>query len=113
MQGGELSAIQNILIGVNEQTVVDKSGIFVLTDGEHGLGFYKTTTPSTTVAAHTAYMDNISEASFISLNGEPTSIDVRSKMETVRGEVYNLNGQRVAQPTKGLYIINGKKAVVK
>ena len=28
-------------------------------------------------------------------------------------EVYNLAGQRVAQPTKGLYIINGKKYVVK
>ena len=28
-------------------------------------------------------------------------------------EVYNLNGQRVAQPTKGLYIVNGKKAVIK
>ena len=26
---------------------------------------------------------------------------------------YNLNGQRVAQPTKGLYITNGKKVVVK
>ena len=27
--------------------------------------------------------------------------------------VYNLNGQRVAQPTKGLYIVNGKKVIVK
>ncbi len=27
--------------------------------------------------------------------------------------VYNLNGQRVAQPTKGLYIVNGKKVLVK
>lgn len=26
---------------------------------------------------------------------------------------YNLSGQRVAQPTKGLYIVNGKKVVVK
>ena len=26
---------------------------------------------------------------------------------------YNLQGVRVAQPTKGLYIINGKKVVVK
>ena len=26
---------------------------------------------------------------------------------------YNLNGQRVANPTKGLYIVNGKKVVVK
>lgn len=29
------------------------------------------------------------------------------------GEVYNLSGQRVAAPTKGLYIVNGKKVVVK
>ena len=27
--------------------------------------------------------------------------------------VYNLNGQRVAQPTKGLYIVNGRKVVIK
>ena len=29
------------------------------------------------------------------------------------GAYYNLNGQRVAQPTKGLYIVNGKKVVIK
>ena len=29
------------------------------------------------------------------------------------GEVYDLQGRRVAQPTKGLYIINGKKTVIK
>ena len=27
--------------------------------------------------------------------------------------IYNMNGQRVAQPTKGLYIVNGKKVVIK
>ena len=27
--------------------------------------------------------------------------------------VYNLNGQRVANPTKGLYIVNGKKVIIK
>ena len=29
------------------------------------------------------------------------------------GEYYNLAGQRVANPTKGLYIVNGKKVVIK
>ena len=29
------------------------------------------------------------------------------------GAYYNLAGQRVAQPTKGLYIVNGKKVVIK
>lgn len=28
-------------------------------------------------------------------------------------KMYNLNGQRVAQPKKGLYIVNGKKVVIK
>ena len=32
---------------------------------------------------------------------------------SIGGAFYNLNGQRVAQPTKGLYIINGKKVVIK
>ena len=38
---------------------------------------------------------------------------VRMTEAVKNGEVYNLNGQRVAQPTKGLYIINGRKVVVK
>lgn len=29
------------------------------------------------------------------------------------GEYYDLSGRRVAQPTKGLYIVNGKKVVIK
>jgi hypothetical protein len=39
--------------------------------------------------------------------------DVRSKMADVRGGYYNLSGQRVDQPQKGLYIVNGKKVIVK
>ncbi len=40
-----------------------------------------------------------------------------AEMQTVKnvenGKFYNLNGQQVAQPTKGLYIVNGKKYIVK
>ncbi len=32
---------------------------------------------------------------------------------TVDGAIYNLSGQRVSQPTKGIYIINGKKVMMK
>ena len=46
--------------------------------------------------------------------GDATGIEAVKKAETMAtGEYYNLAGQRVAQPTKGLYIINGKKVVVK
>lgn len=45
---------------------------------------------------------------------ETTGIaDVRGKMSDVRGGYYNLRGQRVDQPQKGLYIVNGKKVVIK
>jgi len=33
--------------------------------------------------------------------------------EFATAPVFNLNGQRVAQPTKGLYIVNGKKVIIK
>lgn len=47
-------------------------------------------------------------------NGHTTGVnEVRDQKEEVRGEVYNLAGQRIAQPTKGLYIVNGKKVIVK
>ena len=38
---------------------------------------------------------------------KPSAIDLK------REGVYNLNGQRVAKPTKGLYIVNGKKVIIK
>lgn len=46
--------------------------------------------------------------------GETTGINAVNGAEfKVNGEYYNLAGQRVAQPTKGLYIINGRKVVIK
>ena len=56
-------------------------------------------------------------ASSFSLNlGEETtgikSIE-NGQLTIDNSEVYNLAGQRVAQPTKGLYIVNGKKVVIK
>ena len=47
-------------------------------------------------------------------DSETTGIKtVENAASSINGEVYNLAGQRVAQPAKGLYIVNGKKVVVK
>ena len=43
--------------------------------------------------------------------GGTTGIDSVKAADKANGEYYNLNGQRVAQPTKGLYIVNGKKVL--
>lgn len=39
--------------------------------------------------------------------------DVRGKKDNVKCEVYDLQGRRLQNPTKGLYIRNGRKEVVK
>ena len=50
-------------------------------------------------------------------DGETTAIyavNADGSLEPIAdGKVYNLNGQRVVQPTRGLYIVNGKKVVIK
>ena len=73
-----------------------------------------------TIPAGKAYLD-ATGVSAPSLNiifddalGGTTGIDeVNGSEVTVNGEYYNLAGQRVAQPTKGLYIVGGKKVIVK
>jgi len=69
-----------------------------------------------TLPAGKAYLDIAVSAPVLNLSfdDDVTGIaDVRSKMEDVRGNFFDLQGRKVAQPTKGLYIVNGKKYVVK
>jgi hypothetical protein len=45
---------------------------------------------------------------------ETTGINTLNvEREMLNGEVYNLAGQRVHNPRKGLYIVNGKKVMMK
>lgn len=104
------SALEGVLVDTEVA-----AGSFVLLNGAKGVGFYKTSQPFT-VGANTAYLPAAAgEArTFIGFNGESTTtaIDgVAAAQESV--VAYNLKGQRVAQPTKGLYIVNGKKVVLK
>ena len=50
---------------------------------------------------------------FISLEGETTGINAVKQEVKTNGVFFNLAGQRVAQPAKGLYIVNGKKVIMK
>ena len=105
-------ATENKLIGVTAETADVAAGIYVLMDETNGVGFYKTTS-AFTVGANTAYLPaDIAGARAFYGFGDATAI---SAVKTVKadGEVYNLNGQRVAAPQKGLYIVNGKKVIIK
>ena len=87
----------------------------LFTDGK----FYRIET-GTAVPVGKAYLHCTSDptaagAPSLSIDfGGTTGIDsVKASEAKANGEYYNLAGQRVAQPTKGLYIVNGRKVVIK
>jgi len=91
-----------------------KSGVYVLYDGDEGVGFYEWTGGS--LGAGRVYLPAANGArKFLAFNfgGETTGIKDVNREAAANGNYYNLNGQRVAQPAKGLYIVNGKKYIVK
>ena len=80
------------------------------------------TSGSGNVAANKGYLhltetevSSLTEAHSLTLDfGETTGVnEVRSQGSEVRGEYFDLMGRKVAQPTRGLYIVNGKKVVIK
>ena len=88
------------------------------------LGFYKVTKDNTNkIAPYRAYLTTGSlDAGAASLsiifdnaNDNTTGLSekVEVNVEKLAAPVFNLSGQRVMNPTKGLYIVNGKKYVVK
>jgi len=46
-------------------------------------------------------------------SGDVTGISEISSKKKFNGEFFNLNGQKVQNPTMGLYIVNGKKVIIK
>lgn len=120
--GSNYDAENNELIGINERTLVKYEGEgskknFILSKEGEVVGFYKATADGAYLAAHRAYLSTGAAASrsFLGFDDETTgieSIDVSTENTNVAREYYNLNGQRVTTPTKGLYIVNGKKVII-
>ncbi len=107
----------NKLVGVTTATAIGGASTvyhYILKDG----AFYHAS--AGTLAAGKAYLSlDAAPSSARSLvlmfdEAENTTTGINAvKGVEANGAVYNMNGQRVAQPTKGLYIINGKKVVIK
>ena len=83
--------------------------------GENGVGFYKLSSGGT-IGAHKAYLvySGTFAPEFFGFD-ETTGISGIEKMRNAENEAYyTLDGRKVSQPTKkGLYIVNGKKVVIK
>ena len=90
-------------------TDVAANSTYVLSDGKFS------TFTGTEIPACKAYMNIPSGGArnlSFSFEGTTTGINAIENAETING-IYNLNGQRVSQPTRGLYIVNGRKVVIK
>ena len=99
-------------------TTTDGTTVYALASkGEPAVvGFYKVKA-GVKVPAGKCYLSVAltSAPDFLGFGGDDTTgIDtVKDEELKANGEFYNLNGQRVAQPMKGLYIVNGKKVIIK
>ena len=122
---GAAAVTGNDLVAGTGAAVATVDGTYtnmILNNGSKGIGFYFAA--GQTVAANRAYLhiattlapDAVGAGSRMSMvfDGETTGVDATLvNSEKVNSEVYDLQGRRVAQPTKGLYIVNGKKVIIK
>ena len=93
----------------------DESTIYVLAKGDKGVGFYLLGNGHK-LAAGKAYLkiqNGVAQArQFIGFDDNATGIDNIEHSTPHIEQYYDLQGRRVAQPTKGLYIVNGKKVII-
>lgn len=98
-----------LLSGVYVAKAVPTVNTYVLQKQGEDVNFYKAIS-GLTVNPFRAYLTTAAGAARLTFDfNEATGIKT---VKTTEGtEVYNLQGVRVAYPTKGLYIVNGKKVI--
>lgn len=90
-------------------------------DARNPIGFYKLNSTVTSVPGNKAFLvltsTEAQAKSFVLSfdDGETTGIETINveKNATEDGVYYDLQGRRVEHPTRGIYILNGKKVVIK
>ena len=105
----------NQLVGT-ATAITNPGNAYVLNKGTNGVGFYKLSSTGT-IGANKAYLTYSGPStlarSFFGFD-ETTGIEMpTAEVIDADAVVYDLQGRRVAQPTKGLYIVNGKKVIIK
>lgn len=105
----------NLLIGATSDHSAEE-GDYVLAYLSEVRGFFPAE-DDLVIPAGKAYLHIGGESdarSFLPLDYETTGIGaLLMNNEKVKKEIFSLSGQRVSQPKKGLYIIGGRKVVVK
>ena len=93
-----------------------KDDIYVLANGNYGVGFYRWIGESALSKGKIYLKPNAAVSrTFIRLPGaDTTGIEtIEHSILSIEHSAYDLQGRRVALPTKGLYIVKGKKFINK
>jgi len=108
--------VDGALTGVFATTFVPENS-YVLQKQEEKIGFFKVEEANSIEAApFRAYLTATSEARSLSIKfdeGGTTGISLVNNEVKANNRYFNLNGQRVMKPAKGLYIVNNKKVILK
>lgn len=117
-----IDAQYGVLYGVFQPHFVPLNS-YVLQNGKEGVGFYKMTSSDNygsnySINAFRCYVTlpdvGAHSLSIVFDDSETTGIaDVKGKKEDVRGDIFNLSGQRVGKDYKGVVIKNGRKMIQK
>lgn len=104
----------NSLEGTTDVKTPGDNNYYVLSNGANGVGFYKLSNEGS-IGVNKAYLTYSTGAREFFGFDEATGINttLKDKEETLNENCHDLQGRRVAQPTKGLYIVNGKKVIMK
>lgn len=99
----------NMLVGTLAPTYVSGDNIYGLSGGK-----FKKINPGT-IKANKAYLSTAAGAPALDIEfGDETTTGIQNIERTINdNQYYTLDGRRVAEPTKGIYIFNGKKVVIK
>ena len=107
---------KGVLLGYDEDTSCESHSVYVLSALNGIMGFYLY--KGTMLGAHKAFLPrnavqaNVNCLTF--LFDEETGVEqILTNHHTVKYTIYNISGQRIAQPAKGLNIIKGKKVFIK
>ena len=109
--------VENLLVGVTTETVKDAGTVFVLMNDSKGIGFYKNANDFT-LRANSAYLPaeavgTAGARTFIGFDDDITGIaEVNTQKEDAK-RMFDLQGRKVTKAAKGLYIVDGRKVVVK
>ena len=104
----------NGLTGTYLAKTINGATDYVLGINDGVVGFYHWN--SNNLSANRAYLASTTSVKGFAINwdGETDGISAVDNGQSAKGEtIYTLSGQRVSKPTRGLYIVNGKKVVIK